>query len=49
MDKIVIYLAEGGDEALAYDLANKIEAPVLDCPGDELTVVFDSTGVSLKG
>lgn len=46
---ITIHLKKGGDKDLAGSLASKLGIPVLDHAGDELTVLFDSSGVSLTG
>lgn len=49
MNNVVILVKKGGDRGLAQSLANKIESPIVDVEGEGLTVVFDSTGVSLVG
>lgn len=49
MDNISIVVKKGGDRQLAESFASKIESPILDKEGPELTVVFDSKGVSLSG
>lgn len=49
MNQVSILLKKGGDKALAESFSNKTGAPILDSEGPELTVVFDSKGVSLAG
>ena len=49
MHNVSILLRKGGDKALAESFSNKIESKILDTEGDGLTVVFDSSGVSLSG
>lgn len=49
MENVTILIKKGGDKALAESFSNKINSPILDKEGDELTVVFDSKGVSLAG
>jgi len=49
MNQISILVNKGGDKALAESFANKIASPILDKEGPELTVIFDSKGVSLSG
>lgn len=49
MDQITIMIKKGADTALANSFANKINSPILDKEGPELTVIFDSKGVSLSG
>lgn len=49
MDKISICLKKGGDRSLAESFAKKTDSPILEKEGDELTVLFDSKGVSLTG
>lgn len=49
MDKISILIKKGGDKALAESFANKVGSDILDTEGPELTVIFDSKGVSLTG
>ncbi len=48
-DNIVICLRDGGDRDGATLLADKLGVPISDSEGDELTVVFDNTGLSLRG
>jgi len=47
--EVVICVKKNGDRDLAGALARKINVPVTDKEGDELTVLFDSKGVSLMG
>lgn len=49
MDKISICLKKGGDRSLAESFAKRTNSPILEKEGDELTVLFDSKGVSLTG
>lgn len=49
MQQISILIKKGGDKALAESFANKTGSPILDKEGPELTVIFDSKGVSLSG
>ena len=49
MEQITILVKKGGDKALAESFANRINSPILDKEGPELTVLFDSKGVSLTG
>lgn len=49
MDNISILVKKGGDKALAESFSNKTKYPILDREGQDLTVLFDSSGVSLLG
>lgn len=48
-DNIVICVKNGGDTDWAITLSKRLEANITDSEGDELTVLFDNTGISLKG
>lgn len=48
-DKIVICVENGADREAAESLAKKIYAPLLEEPGEQLTVHFQKTGISLSG
>lgn len=48
-DNIVVCLKKNGDKDLAGSLAKKINAPITDSEGEQLSVVFDAKGVSLVG
>ena len=48
-DSITICLKKGGDKDLAGSMAKKLMVPVGESKGDELTLLFDSSGVSLTG
>ena len=48
-NKVTVYIGKGGQREMAEAFARRTGAPVLDRPGEELTVVFDSKGVSLTG
>jgi 16S rRNA (guanine1516-N2)-methyltransferase len=48
-NKVTVYIGKGGQREMAEAFARRTGAPVLERPGEELTVVFDSKGVSLTG
>ena len=48
-DKVVVCLGKGGQREMAESFAIKNNVPITDNPGDHLTVMFDSKGVSLTG
>ena len=48
-DKVVVCLGKGGQREMAESFARKNNVPITDNPGDHLTVMFDSKGVSLTG
>ena len=48
-DKITICLGKGGQREMAESFARKNNVPIMDKPGEHLTVMFDSRGVSLTG
>jgi 16S rRNA (guanine1516-N2)-methyltransferase len=50
MDKnIVVCVQKGAQRDLAESLAKKLNAPLTESPGEELTVLFDAAGVTLCG
>lgn len=49
MKNVTILIKKNGDRALAESFSKKIDSQILDKEGPELTVVFDSNGVSLTG
>lgn len=49
MSQISILLKKGGDKTLAESFSAKNGYPILETEGDELTVVFDKSGVTLSG
>ena len=48
-NKIVVCLGKGGQRDMAESFARKTGAPIVDKPGEYLTIHFDSKGVSLSG
>ena len=48
-DKIVICIQKGGQRDQAESFARRTGSVIADKPGKELTVLFDSKGVSLTG
>ena len=48
-DKITVCLGKGGQIEMAESFARKNNVPIMDKPGEHLTVMFDSRGVSLTG
>ena len=49
MKDVSICIKKGADRSLAESFANKIDSEIVDTPGEGLTVIFDSKGVSLSG
>lgn len=49
MDKIVVCMGDGADEAKAKAIADKVNAPLTLEPGDNLTLLVDGEGVTLTG
>lgn len=49
MKSVIIYVKKGADLDLARSLSKKIDSPIEEKLGAELSVVFDSKGVSLCG
>ena len=48
-DKIVVCLGKGGQREMAESFARKNNVPIVEKPGEHLTVMFDAKGVSLTG
>ena len=48
-NKIVVCLGRGGQRDMAESFSRKTGAPIVDKPGEYLTIHFDSKGVSLSG
>ena len=48
-DKIVVCLGKGGQREMAESFARKNNVPIVENPGEHLTVMFDAKGVSLTG
>lgn len=48
-NKIVVCLGKGGQRDMAESFSRKTGAPIMDKPGEYLTIHFDSKGVSLSG
>ncbi len=48
-DKIVVCIGKGGQRDMAESFAKRTGVPILDKPGENLTVLFDAKGVSLTG
>jgi 16S rRNA (guanine1516-N2)-methyltransferase len=46
---IVVCVQKGAQRDLAESLAKKLNAPLTESPGEELTVLFDAAGVTLCG
>ena len=46
---IVVYLGKGGQREMAESFSRKNNIPMVDSPGEELTLIFDAHGVSLSG
>jgi 16S rRNA (guanine1516-N2)-methyltransferase len=46
---IVVCVQKGAQRDLAESLAKKLNAPLTETPGEELTVLFDAAGVTLCG
>ena len=49
IQKLVVCIGEGGQKETAEALAKCIAAPLSDKPGEQLTLMVDSSGVSLTG
>lgn len=49
LNNLVIYLEENGDCEAAEALSRQLGVPISDSMGEELTLVFDVTGLSLVG
>ena len=47
--KITVCLGKGGQRDMAESFARRTGAEIVENPGDYLTVMFDSKGVSLAG
>lgn len=48
-DNIVVCVGKGAQREQAESFAKRIDVPIVETPGKELTVVFDAKGVSLCG
>ncbi len=48
-DSLVVYMGKGAQRDAAEALARRVGAPLSDQPGSGLTLVIDSSGVSLTG
>ena len=48
-DNVTVCLGKGGQREMAESFARKNNVPVMDKPGEHLTVMFDSRGVSAMG
>ena len=48
-DKIVVCIGKGGQKDMAESFSRRTGSPIANKPGDYLTVLFDSKGVSLSG
>ena len=48
-NKITIYIGDDGDREAAEQLSRRLGVPITDSMGEELTLVFDGTGLSLVG
>lgn len=48
-DKIVVCIGKGGQKDMAESFSRRTGSPIVNKPGDYLTVLFDSRGVSLSG
>ena len=48
-DKIVVCIGKGGQKDMAESFSRRTSSPIVNKPGDYLTVLFDSKGVSLSG
>ncbi len=46
---LVIYMGKGAAEDVAVALSKKVNAPIVKEPGDDLTLLLDSSGLSLVG
>ena len=48
-DKIVVCIGNGGQKDMAESFSRRTGSPIVNKPGNYLTVLFDSSGVSLSG
>ena len=48
-DKIVVCIGKGGQKYMSESFSRRTGSPIVNKPGDYLTVLFDSKGVSLSG
>ena len=48
-NKIVVGIGKGGQKDMAESFSRRTGSPIVNKPGDYLTVLFDSKGVSLSG
>lgn len=48
-NKIVVCIGKGGQKDMAKSFSRRTGSPIVNKPGDYLTVLFDSKGVSLSG
>lgn len=48
-NKITIYIGKDGNREAAEQLSRQLGVPIADSMGEELTLVFDGTGLSLVG
>ena len=48
-NKIVVCIGKGGHKDMAESFSRRTGSPIVNKPGDYLTVLFDSKGVSLSG
>ena len=48
-EKIVVYLEKGGARDMAEAFSRRTNTPIAEKPGEHLTVLFNSKGVSLTG
>ena len=48
-NKIVVYIEKGGHREQAESFAERIGVPLVDKPGEQLSILFDEKGVSLLG
>ena len=48
-NKIVVCIGKGGQKDMAESFSRRTGSPIVNKPGDCLTVLFDSKGVSLSG
>lgn len=48
-NKIVVCIGKGGQKDMAESFSKRTGSPIVNKPGDYLTVLFDSKGVSLSG
>jgi 16S rRNA (guanine1516-N2)-methyltransferase len=49
METLTVCVKKGAQRDLADRLAGKLDVPLTDTPGEQLTVLFDASGVSLCG